>query len=104
MGKTKGSLSSRPRTDDQDEEEHQEENLQLTYQANFPILSHIEGDWYTNFKFREIVACKYIPTSLLQDVGMHDSFNQLLTNYGLTKFVSMHELIYIKLITEFYTS
>ena len=69
MGKTKGSSSSRPRRDDQDEEVPQEENLQLTYQAKFPILSHLEGARFTTLKFREMVTCKYIPNSLLQDVG-----------------------------------
>ena len=104
MGRTKGSSSSRPKRDDQDEEEHQEENLQLTYQAKFPILSHIEDGQFTNAKFREIIGCKYVPTSLLQDIGMHDSFTQLLTTCGLKKFVSMHEHTFIDLITEFYTS
>ena len=55
------------------------------YQAKFSILSHEEGAWFTKNKFREMVACKYIPTSLLNDVGMYDSFTQLLTNYGLRK-------------------
>ena len=35
---------------------------------------------------------------------MLDSFNQMLTNCGLQKFVSMHEDTYIELLTEFYTS
>ena len=51
------------------------EDLQQTYQAKFPILSHDEGARFTKNKFREMVTCKYIPTSLLNDVGMHDSFN-----------------------------
>ena len=44
-----------------------------------------------------MVVCKYIPTSLLNDVGMYDSFAQLLTNYGLRKFVSMHEHTFVDL-------
>ena len=51
-----------------------------------------------------MVACKYIPTSLLQDIGMHNSFTQLLTNYGLKKFISMHEHTFVDLNIEFYTS
>ena len=51
-----------------------------------------------------MVACKYIPTSLLQDIGMHDSFTQLLINCGLKKFVSMHEHTFVDLNIEFYTS
>ena len=51
-----------------------------------------------------MVACKYIPISLLNDVGMHDSFTQLLTNYGLKKFISMHEHTFVDLNMEFYTT
>ena len=97
MGKTKGSSSSRPKRDDQDEEEHQVEDLQQTHLAKFPILSHDESARFTKNKFREMVACKYIPTSLLNDVGMHDSFNQLLTNCGLKKFVFIHEHTFVDL-------
>ena len=104
MGKTKRSSLSRPRRDDQDEEETREENLQLTCQAKFPILFHEEGARFTKNKFREMVACKYIPSSLLQDISMHDSFTQLLTNCGLKKFVSMHEHTFVDLNMEFYTS
>ena len=104
MGRTKGFSSSRLRRDDHDEEEHQEENLSLTYQVRFSILSHIEGDRFTSLKFREIISYKYIPNSLLQDVGMYDSFNQLLINYGLKIFISMLEPIYIELTAKFYTS
>ena len=46
--------------DDHDEEEPQEENLQLTYQAKFPILSHEQGARFTKNKFKEMVAYKYI--------------------------------------------
>ena len=49
-----------------------------------------------------MVVCKYIPTSLLQDVSMNDSFTQLLTNYGLKKFVSMYEYTFVDLNMEFY--
>ena len=63
MSKTKGASSSRARRDDQDEEEPQEENLQITYQAKFSILSYKEGARFTKNKFRETVVCKYIPTS-----------------------------------------
>ena len=55
-------------------------------------------------KFREIIGCKYIPNSLLNDVGMSDSFNELLTTSGFKKFISMHEDVYVELITEFYTT
>ena len=69
----------------------------------FLILSYIEGDRFTKNKFRENISCKYIPTSLHQDISMHDLFNQLLTNCGLKKFVSMHEHTFVDLIMEFYT-
>ena len=78
--------------------------MSITYKAKFPIFSHKEDDRFTTLKFREIIHCKYIPFSLLQDVGMDKSFNKLLTNCGLKKFVSIHEPTYIELITEFYTS
>ena len=51
-----------------------------------------------------MVACKYIPTSLLQDVGMNDSFTQLLINCCLKKFVSIHEHTFVDLNMEFYTT
>ena len=104
MCKTKGSSSSRPRRDDHDKEEPQVEDFQQTYKAKFLILSHDEGARFAKNKFREMVACKYIPTSLLNDVGMYDSFTQLLTNYGLKKFVSIHEHTFVDLNMEFYTS
>ena len=85
-------------------EKQQVEVLQQTYQAKFPILSHDESARFTKNKFREMVAWKYIPTSLLNDVGMYDSFNQLLTNCGLKKFVSMHEHTFVDLNMEFYTT
>ena len=34
---------------------------------------------------------------------MSDSFNELLTTSSLQKFISMHEDVYVELITEFYT-
>ena len=84
MGKTRSSLSKRPHV----EEEHQEEeDLSQTYKTKFPILSHEEGAKLTTIKFREIVGFKYIPNSLLNDVGMHDSFDKILTTCRLKKFV-----------------
>ena len=59
---------------------------------------------FTIIKFREIIGCKHIHTSILNDVGMNESFNQILTSCGLKKFVSMHEATYVELITEFYTT
>ena len=104
MEKIKGSSSTRPRRDNHDEEEPQVEDLQQTYKAKFSILTYDEGARFTKNKFREMVACRCIPTSLLNDVGMHDSFNQLLTNCGLKKFVSMHEHTFFDLNMEFYTT
>ena len=101
MGKTRSSLSKRPHV----EEKHQEEeDLSQTYKAKFPILSYDEGDNFITIKFREIVGCKYIPNSLLNDMGMHDSFDKMLTTCGLKKFVSMYENTYIDLNIEFYTT
>ena len=103
MGKTRASSSKRPQVE---EEQHQveEENLSKTYKAKFPILTHEEGERLTTLRFREILGCKYIPNSLLNDVGMLQSFNQLLTQCGLIKFVSMHEDTIVDLVTEFYTT
>ena len=103
MGKTRGSSSKRPHVE---EEQHQveEENLSKTYKAKFLILTHEEGARFTTLRFREILGCKYIPNSLLNDVGMLESFNQLLTQCGLMKFISMHEDTIVDLITEFYTT
>ena len=101
MGKTKGSSSKRPHV----EEEHQEvEDLSQTYKAKFPILTHEEGNKFISIKFHEIIGCKYIPNSILTNVGMFDEFDQMLTQCGLKKFVSMHEATYVELITEFYTT
>ena len=75
-----------------------------TYKAKFLIFSQEEDDRFTTLKFKEIISCKYIPSSLLQDVGMQDSFTYLLTFCGLQKFVSIHENTYVELITKFYTS
>ena len=87
------------------EEEHQEEeDLSQTYKAKFSILTHEEGDKFTAIKFREIIGCKYIPNSLLNNVGMLEEFDQMLTQCGLKKFISMHEATYVELITEFYTT
>ena len=80
------------------------EDLAPTYIANFLIYSQEEGDRFSSLKFWEIISCKYFPSSLLQKVGMHDSFTQLLTSCGLQKFVSIHEHTYVELIMEFYTS
>ena len=101
MGKTRGSSSKSSHV----EEKHQkEEDLSQTYKAKFPILTHEEGDKFIAIKFHEIVGCKYIPNSLLNNVGMLEEFDQMLTQCGLKKFVSMHETAYVKLITEFYTT
>ena len=45
------------------------------------------------------MGCKYIPNSLLNDVGMLESFDQLLTQCELKKFVSMHEDTNVELTT-----
>ena len=96
MGKTKGSSSKRPHIE---EDIQEEEDLTQTYKAPFPIHTHEEGSSYTTIKFREIISCKYIPTPLLNDVGMLESFDQMMTQCGLKKFVSMHEDTYIDLLT-----
>ena len=78
------------------EEEHQEEeDLSQTYKAKFPLLSHTKDVKFTTIKFREIIGCKYIPNSLLNDVGMHESFDKMLTTYGLRRslFLCMRTLI-----------
>ena len=102
MGKTRRSSSKRPHI----EESHQEkeEDLSKTYKAKFPILTHEEGTKFTTIKFRKIIGYKYIPNSLLKDVGMLESFDQLLTQCGLKRFVSMHEDTNVELTTEFYTT
>ena len=58
----------------------------------------------TTIRFREILGCKYIPNSLLTNVGMLQVFDQLLNQCGLKKFVDMHEDTYVDLIHEFYTT
>ena len=58
----------------------------------------------TTIRFREILACKYMPNSLLTKVGMFDVFDNMLSQCGLKKFVSMQEDTYVDLITEFYTT
>ena len=101
MGKTRVSSSKRPHV----EEEHQEEeDLSQTYKAKFPILTYEEGNKFTSIKFCEIVGYKYIPNSILTNVGMFNEFDQMLTQCGLKKFISMHEATYVELITEFYTT
>ena len=101
MGMTKGSSSKRPHV----KEEHQEkEDLSETYKAKFPILTHEEGNKFTSIKFHEIIGCMFIPNFLLNNVGMLEEFDQMLTQCGLKKFVSMHEATYVELITEFYTT
>ena len=102
MRKTKASSSKRPHIEEFPQEE--EENLSKTYKAKFLILSHAEGAKLTNIKFREILGYKYIPNSLLNNVGMLQVFDQMLTQCGLMKFVAMHEETYVDLITEFYTT
>ena len=87
------------------EEKHQEEeDLSETFKAKFPILTHEEGNKFTSIKFCEIIGYKYTPNSLLNNVGMLEEFDQMLTQCGLKKFVSMHEATYVKLITKFYTT
>ena len=102
MSKTRGSSSKRPHVEEAHQEE--EEDLSKTQKAKFPILTHQEDAKFTPIKFREIMGCKYIPNSLLNDVGMLESFDQLLTQYGLKKFISIHEDTNVKLTTEFYTT
>ena len=77
MGKTRGSSSKRPHIEKEHQEE--EEDLSQTYKAKFPILFHKKGTKFTTIKFKEISGYKYIPNSLLNDVGMLESFNQMLT-------------------------
>ena len=76
MGRTKGSISKRPHVEEQSQEE---ENLTKTYKAKFPILTHEEGAKFTLIKFRKITSCKYVPNSILKDVGMLESFDKMLT-------------------------
>ena len=102
MPKTRATSSKRPHIEESPQEE--EENLSKTYKAKFLILSHAEGKKLTIIRFREILGCKYIPNSLLNNVGMLQVFDQMLTQYGLKKFVDMHEDTYVDLITEFYTT
>ena len=102
MGKTRASSSKRPHIDVSPQEE--EENLSKLYKAKFLISSHEEGAKLTTIRFREIVPCKYIPNSLLTNLGMFDEFDLLLNQSGLKKFVSKHEDTYVDLITEFYTT
>ena len=97
-----GSSSKRLHVEEAHQEE--EEDLSQTYKAKFPILTHEEGAKFIIIKFREIIGCKYIPNSLLKDVGMLESFDQLLTQCGLKRFVSMYEDTNVELTTEFYTT
>ena len=87
-----------------EEQPQEEENLSNTYKAKFPILTHEEGAKFSIIKFRKITSCKYVPTSLLKVVGMLESFDKMMTQRGLKKFVSMNEDTYVDLITEFYTT
>ena len=103
MVRTKGSSSRNPQVEEESQQV-EEENLCKKYKAKFPILTHVEGDRLTKIRFREILDCKYIPNSLLNDVNMLESFNQLLNQCGLMKFVSMHEDSIVDLVTEFYTT
>ena len=75
MGKTKGSSSNRLHVEEQPQKE---EDLLNIYKAKFPILTHEEGAKFSLIKFKEITYCKYVPTSLLKDVGMLESFDKLL--------------------------
>ena len=103
MGRTKGSSSKNPQVEEESQQ-IEEENLSKTYKSKFLILTHEEGDRFTKIKFREILNCKYILSSLLNDVKMLEPFNQMLTQCGLMKFVSMHEDSIVDLVTEFYTT
>ena len=100
MRKTRASSSKRPHIGESPQEE--EENLSKTYKAKFLILSYAEGKKLKTIRFREILGCKYIPNSLLNNVSMLQAFDQLLNQYGFKKFVDMHEDTYVNLITEFY--
>ena len=102
MGKTRELSSKRPHIEESHQEE--EEDLSQTYKAKFPILTREEGAKFTIIKFRKIIGYKYIPNSLLNDVGMLESFDQLLTQCGLKKFISMHEDTNVELTIEFYTT
>ena len=102
MRKTRASSSKRSHIEESSQEE--EENLSKTYKAKFLFLSHAEGAKSITIRFREILGCKYITNSLLNNVGMLQVFDQMLTQCGLKKFVAMHEDTYFDLITEFYTT
>ena len=102
MRKTRASSSKRPLIEEFPQEK--EENLSKHYKAKFLILSHAEGAKLTTIRFREILACKYMPSSLLTKVGMFDEFDRMLNQCGLKKLVSMQEDTYVDLITEFYTN
>ena len=68
MRKTRASSSKRAHIEESSQEE--EENLSKTYKAKFLIFSHAKGTKLTTIRFREILDCKYIPNSLLNNVGM----------------------------------
>ena len=102
MRKTRASSSKRPHIEKSPQEE--EENLSKNYKAKFLIISHAEGTKLTTIRFRGILGYKYIPNSLLNNVGMLQVFDQMLTQCGLKKFIVMHEDTYVDLITEFYTT
>ena len=71
MSKTKASSSKRPIVEESPQED--EENLSKHYKAKVLILSNAEGAKLTTIRFREILACKYMPNSLLTKVGMFDN-------------------------------
>ena len=102
MRKSRASSSKRPLVEESPQEE--EDNLSKHYKAKFLILSHAEGAKLTTIRFREILACKYMPNSLLTKVGMFDEFDRMLNQCGLKKFISMQEDTYVDLIIEFYTT
>ena len=87
MRKTRAFSSKRPFVEEPPQEE--EDNLSKHYKAKFLILSHAKGTKLTTIRFREILACKYMPNSLLTKVGMFDVFDNILSQCGLKKFVSM---------------
>ena len=101
---SRATTSAQPHEEEREEAEYDEVDITQTYGAPFPLLSTDEGARFIILKNRDVVGCKYIPSKLLEDIQMHDSFKQLLTACGLKKFVSMQKHAYTDLMIEFYTS
>ena len=72
--KTRASSSKRPHIEESPQEE--EENLSKTYKSKFLILSHTKGTKLTTIRFREILGCKYIHNSLLNNMSMLQVFDK----------------------------